>query len=215
MRYFLLLLIAAVFIPGCGKDKNFDYSLTGVVKNARSLQPISGVDIAVSQQLLSGGTFNQNFNFLASTTTDGSGNYTLEFPRENAVAYRFDASADEYIPRSFEFDQDDFEIDEPKAFNFSLYPEAFVEVHLSNQLPSTVSDVFSFRFDDADFDCQCCNEEWKVIEGSDADTTFSCRLYGDTWLHYVTHLVAPETDTLIVDSLWCPAFQTSFIDIDY
>ncbi len=204
-----------IILSGCTPKNQFTFVLEGTVKNARTLAPVSGLELSLSQQVLSSGTFNENFNYLTGVSTDASGNYAMEFPRENAVAYRLNTSDAPYIARTFSFDQDDFTIDEPNTFNFSVFPEAFIEVHLSNQLPSAPSDLFRFRFDQVNFDCQCCNGEWKQFAGTETDTTFGCRLYGDTWLHYVTQYTSETTDTLIADSVWCPAFQTAQLFLAY
>jgi hypothetical protein len=48
----------------------------------------------------------------------------------------------------------------------------------------------------------------------DVDFTSSCKLYGDSWIYYRWDIFK-DTDTSFVDSVYCPAFQTTNILIEY
>ena len=39
--------------------------------------------------------------------------------------------------------------------------------------------------------------------------------YGDTWLKFKKQILTSEIDTIITDSIFCPRFQTSSIQIDW
>jgi hypothetical protein len=199
----------------CKKEDNFKYILNGTVKNARSGQSISSASVDVTQQLVSGGSFSTNFVYAASGNTDGAGFYELSWTREVAAAFKLTAEKAGYFERIYELSPDNMSTGEAYSRNVLLYPIATIEMHLINTGSTNVNDVLNFRYDDTEFDCDCCNESWINLTGIDADTTFTCQLYGDQWLKYVLDLHTSEADTLLVDSVWCPAFQTTSKTVEF
>ena len=189
--------------------------MEGTISNARNGSGVSTASIILQQQVVSGGSFNSNFVAAASSLTDGSGFYTLEWKRENVADFQLNVSKSGWIEKQFDLNPDDFSTEDAYQMNASLYPEAFIDVHLHNDVPSASTDLCNFRFDDADFDCTCCNDNWRYFSGTATDTNFTCRLYGDQWLKYLRQLITDDLDTLLVDSVWCPSFQTTSLDVGY
>jgi hypothetical protein len=210
----LLALLLIVFVS-CKKEKRNVHILKGTVTDGRTGNALSGSFVEVEQQVLSDGTFGGVYNSAATGTTNASGAYSLEWPRENMVEVRLNVEREDYIERIINLNPDDFNPEEAVTQNVELYPEAYVQVEITRSIPGSNSDQFDFRFDNANFDCVCCNNNWKSIQGADADTTFSCRLYGDTWLMFKKQILTTEIDTIITDSIFCPRFQTSTIQIDW
>lgn len=212
--YLILVALSVVLFSACKKENKFNYILTGTVKNARGGQPISSASLEVEQQLVSGGTFSTNYVHAISGTSDGSGFYELIWERQVAAIFKLTAKKDGYFEREYELNPDDMSTGEEYSRNVQLYPVATIEMHLINTGSMGLNDALNFRYDDANFDCECCSEDWIALEGT-ADTTFSCQLYGDQWLKYVLDLHTSEADTILVDSVWCPAFQITSKTIEY
>jgi len=205
----------ALFITSCKRDDKFMFALEGTVKNARSGAGLSSASLELSQQEIASGTFNDNFVHAGHTLSDGSGFYRLDFARESVVEYKLEVEKTNYISREFSFVPVDFSIGNATTQNIALYPEAFIVVHLHNDAPTFENDVMKFRFDQVNFDCQCCMGGWVQQNGEAVDSSFSCRLYGETWLKYVREITSGLSDTLMEDSIWCPSFITTQLDISY
>ncbi|MEY3399317.1 MAG: hypothetical protein RL220_1911 [Bacteroidota bacterium] len=215
-RSSILLTIIFVFALGsCRKEESLNFTIQGKILNARSGEPLSGAHVEVRQQVVENGVFSAIYSEAAETLTAPDGGYNLTWARENIAGLRLLIDKEQYISRQLDLSVSAVESGDVYTLHSSLYPEAFVTVHISNTASANPSDQFSFRYDDAQFDCTCCNEDWKIFTGSDTDTTFTCRLYGDTWLKYVQQITTIEADTLIVDSIWCPAFQDTPLDLTY
>jgi hypothetical protein len=212
---FTLLAFVLIAIASCKKDKRNVHILKGNVTDGRTGSGLGGCFVEVEQQVLSDGTFGGVYNSAATGSSGSSGEYYLEWERENMVEVRLVVERDDYIERTVNLNPDSFNPDEAVTQNVELYPEAYVQVDIARSVAGANSDHFDFRFDNANFDCVCCNNNWKSIAGANADTTFSCRLYGDTWLKFKKQILTQDIDTLITDSIFCPRFQTSNIQIDW
>jgi hypothetical protein len=211
MAFRFLFIILVLF--SCKKD-NKNYILQGKVTNPRQSQPLAGASVDLSKQVVGGGTFNGSFNNAASSLTDNAGDYKLEWPRENFAALRLNVSKQDFFPIQIDLPPSDFSAGEEVTRNISLYPKATVQVSINHSNNVSQFDQIEFSFMNAQFDCDCCNNDGKFFQGA-VDTTFECLLYGDTWLKYSQEIITSQLDSLVIDSIWCPAFQTTPIGISY
>jgi hypothetical protein len=211
-----LAFVAAIsfLLFSCKKDEA-NYALEGVVTHARTGEPLPVTYVSVQKQSVSNGTFGASYSTAATDVTNGSGHYQMSWSRENFASLKFTADRENYIRREIDLNIDNFTDGRTVTLNASLYPEAFVSVHIQNTGPASTSDILNFTFTNAQFDCACCNNGWKVFEGATVDTTFQCRLYGDMWLKYQKVIITQSGDTLVSDSVYCPAFETTPIGITY
>jgi hypothetical protein len=209
----LRLLFLMVIFASCKKE-NKNYILEGRVINARQSQPLQGVNVDLSKQVVGGGTFNGSFNNAASGSTNGAGDYKLEWPRENFAALRLNVSKVDFFSVQMDLPPSDFNAGEAVTRNISLYPKATVQVSINHLINASEFDNYEFSFMNAQFDCACCTNEGKVFQGA-IDTTFECLIYGDTWLKYSQEINTAQVDSVAIDSIWCPAFQTTQIGLSY
>jgi hypothetical protein len=214
LREILWLIVLVTIAPSCRK-KDPVYLLEGQVKSYTNGQALSGVAVAAEQRTVGGNVFNGAFTQAASGNSASDGTYRLEWPRTQLAEVRLLATKASYIPATVVLDPEDFLPEETVYQNVRLRPEAFVEVTLTNTGDATAEDLMRFRFTQANFDCACCNGDWKELWGAEADTTFSCRIYGDIWLKYWAEVTAESGNLLIIDSLWCPSFSTTPLMIEY
>jgi len=216
MKSFRILSIALIVtFLGCKKDDPLNYSIQGKIVNARTGAPILGVIVKMQQQVIENGIFTGLYTDAAQTTTDGAGNFLMTWTRENIAAFRLALDKDLYIPRDIDISTSSLGANDVFTYNAQLFPEAFISVHIKNELPANLIDQFNFRFDDTHFDCNCCNDDWKYFSGDNIDSTFTCRIYGDSWIQYERDIQTFEQDTTILDSLFCPSFITSELELNY
>jgi hypothetical protein len=214
LRAILSVIVLVLTAPSCSK-KDPVYILEGQVKSYTTGQGLSGVSVSVEQRTVGGNVFSGAFTQAASGSTAPDGKYQLEWPRTQLAEVRLLASKASYIPAIIALDPEDFLPEEVVYQSVRMRPEAFVEVTLTNTGESATEDLMRFRFTQVNFDCACCNGDWKEISGADADTTFSCRIHGDIWLKYWAEVTAESGNLLIIDSLWCPSFVTTPLVIEY
>ncbi len=189
--------------------------LNGVVVAANTNQTLEGVNITLQKQVVETGVYNNNYQAAAHTTSAADGQFAMVWARENFAALRLDCEKSQYIKSEIDLTVSDFQAGQPETSLIIMQPEAFVRVHIQNSSPSDAADHFRFTFANANFDCVCCSNNWKTFDGENVDTTFTCRLYGETWLRFQKDYLTAQSDTMLIDSIFCPSFQTTDLEVQY
>lgn len=214
-KWCTIFLCTCIALLACKKEESQNLAMQGTITDGRNGEPLTGVNAVVSHQKISNGVFSLNFVEAARTTTDGNGNYNMSWDRANSNSIKLTGSLENYITRSAFVNPSSISPGTTYSQNLVMFPESFIRVRLINELPSADADNINFRFKDVSFDCTCCDVNPKSFTGATIDTTFTCKLYGDTWLKYMRIVATADVDTTITDSIFVPAFQTSQIDITY
>lgn len=207
-------LIAIAFVA-CTKTNNQNLLLSGYVFDHRNGSGVGDVYISLSEQVVESGSLNSDFEVAAEVTSSSNGAYNMLFNRRNALTYRLDLEKQGYFDKRIELNPDDFRPGKPVTQNITMVTEAEFDIQLVNVMPYDSDDEIRFRKINADFNCMCCDNEWVEVQGMDVDTTLSCKLYGDYYLKYQYQIHKGELDTTIIDSTYCPAFQTTSITLNY
>lgn len=214
MRYFALLTFAALALVACKKTKNQEVTVEGKITDYRNGNGMSDVYLVMDEQVVSGGVLSGGFTTVAETSTNNDGSYKLEFSRSNALTYRLGIEKTGFFDREIDINPEDISPDSPYNLSIALVPEATVSVRLVNTAPIDNNDLIKFRYLSPNFNCECCTSDILQGEGMDVDLTSTCKLYGDSWIYYRWDIFK-DTDTTFVDSVYCPAFQTTNILIEY
>jgi hypothetical protein len=210
----LVICFLVLAIYACKKDGAVNYSITGRVSDADEGTSLEGVLITVEKQVVQNGVFGNTFQPALTTTSNADGNYSGSWSRENFAALRLTATKNQYIPSESNLDIDQLEAEQTIQKELTLYKEAFASIRFQHS-DGAESDRLSFTFLNANFNCNCCANGWKVIEGPAVDTSFTCRVYGNRWLKYQVLKQIGFSDSSFVDSIYCPAFITTQRTIDY
>lgn len=214
LKFTACLALILFLILSCKKEDP-TYRLAGCVINGRTSYPIADANVSVEKQVVSGGAFGATYSQAASAKTDEFGVYQMEWPRENFAALKLIASKSNYITAEKNLTVSQFEGGNLVNENNTIFPEAFITVKIQNTGETNSQDQINFTFTNAEFDCVCCSNGFKVFQGAEIDTQYTCKLYGDMWLKYQKHIYLAESDTIANDSIWCPAFQTTELLIQY
>lgn len=212
--YFLFIALTFLFTH-CKKEENKNFVLKGNVTDARNNAALNNVNVLVEQQLLEGGSFGGFFSQAGAATTSSGGAYRIEWENANIVEARVTGSLPGYITRVYNLNASAFQPGEEVSQNLSLYPEAFIEVNLSQTGVVANATQLNFRFENAEFDCLCCNNNWRNITSSVIDSTYECRAYGDTWLRYRYEVVNPGETVFMRDSIFCSRGNLSILNIQW
>lgn len=211
---FSVSLIAV--LVSCDKETEGNLIIQGNVSDSRNGAAVGNAEVTLKQQLLEGGSFNSTFVTAVQSNTASSGNYELEFDRENAAAYRIELEKEGYFPKRYDVNPDNIRPGDPYTRNGTLTSRATFHLRLFNDMPFDNNDRVRFRHLNANFDdCPCCNNDFIVLEGADADSIFTCDLHGDFQIKYVWEVTKNDTTITYVDSLFCPAFIETGLEIGY
>lgn len=211
----LILAVCGGLTQTACKKKQPELLLEGRVRAVNSGSGLAGVSILLEQKLVDGQVFSGGFNTAGTATTGPDGLYRITWERQNIAELQVTAEKDNYISTTLTLSPDDFQAEEAVVQNISLHPEAFVQVRLANLQPGEDEDLIRFQFNTDGYSCNCCESTWREITGADTDSTFTCTLYGDTWIRYRAEINTSESNYLILDSIWCPAFETTSLLIEY
>jgi len=206
-------LLFAVLIFSC-KKKDDVYRLEGKVTDARTGQAIGGAEVEIERTTTSNTVVSGGFSTADNATSASNGTFSLEWPSDRLVEARLKASADNYFNRTVSLRVEDFAPEETVNKNISLYPQASIRVHLLNQYDVGGGDVLIFSLPNAVFDCNCCSNDEATYIGA-LDSTYTCKVYGNTWIKYRTRVASMTQDSLSVDSIYCPSFETTDLFVPY
>lgn len=213
LRIALLGMAALALLAQCKKEEG-KYAIAGKITHARTGEPLNGAAVNLQKKSVGGSVYSAAYTTAANTTTASDGAYHMEFARENFGGLKLAAHYSQFISREQELNVAGFDVGSTYNQSLSLYPEAFVQVHFQHPSLAASSDKIRFTFLNAQFDCVCCYEGYQEFAGV-VDTTTTCKLYGDQWLKYRAIFTHAEQDSTVVDSVYCPAFQTTQLLISY
>jgi hypothetical protein len=211
-RIALFGIVFNLCFAACKKEETTQ-RFEGRVLRGNNGGALSGVRVEAQTQELGNGVFNSEYSTLASTTTDGTGNYRIPFEMATYTSLRLEFTKSQYHRRWIDVDPSHFDQNDVFSKTVSLYPQATIALRISDG--SAEYNQIQFRYKDIDFECTCCNDSWKVIDQPNIDTTISCMVYGDQMVHYQYRWIATGVDSLVQDSIYCPAFTTQNIDLNY
>lgn len=215
IRILGICCLCIIAFIACQKTNDQNLLLSGYISDHRNGSGVGDVYLTLSEQVVEGGSLNSDFEVADEVLSSSNGAYNMLFGRRNALTYRLDLEKPGYFDKRVELNPDDFRPNQPVTQNVTMITEAVFAVQLVNEVPYDSNDEIRFRKLNADFTCMCCNNDWVEVQGVDVDTSFSCKLYGDYYLKYQYQISKGELDTTIVDSTYCPAFQTTSILINY
>ena len=213
-RLFLLLLLLPILFGHC-RQREFTLSISGFVSDSVFGGNLGDVTLVLEMQVLEGGVFNSTFQSVGTASTSDGGHYVFSFERENVIEYRILTLKDGYIDQEFRIDPEDLTPDEVFNLDLEIIPKATFGVHLFSAFPSNEFDSITFKNLAVDFDCICCNSEDRVFVGTEVDTTLSCNLYGESWIKYFVEIEKDTAFHSYIDSLYCPAFEVTTLELPY
>ncbi len=208
-----LAILLSILLFQCKKEKG-EYTLKGKVTHGRTGAGMGGAAVNLQKKVVGSSTYNAAYSAAASSSADAAGNYSMTFDLENFAALKVTASYPQFILKESELNVSSFSVGTPQTQDIQLFPEAFIQVNITNAMPAEPIDLLKFTFLNAHFDCFCCSNGYKNYHGV-ADTSITCKLYGDQWLKYQASFNFGGQDSVVVDSIWCEAFETTLLNITY
>ena len=211
-NYLVLILLSLLIFGGCKNDKRV-ITISGIVNQANPEGKLEGVAVDLFSQKTETGTFSYNFEKQATTISDADGAFKFEFEFSYYSAFKLVLSKDLYFSISKEFETE--VLTDDKYFDeFNMYTGAYIRFHIVNQNPFDNNDKVLYRIENFNVECDgCCPSEFRSFEGYNIDETFECKVYGNE--EYTIEFITIKNDlqTFPVRSVYCPAFETSNVEL--
>lgn len=195
------ILYICLLLLSCGKGILGPARVDGVVTDATTGDPIYNAKVYLFER-------ENPFEFLGSpspdilidsTTTGAQGRFEFTYDDRHGYAYSVFATKYNYIewanPESI------LSLGIGTDIEILLHPKAFLNIHFINIEPALSSDIFGIN-----------GSITETFYGSDIDTTVTFIVTGntETELHWAVGYEATKSDTL-----YCPAFDTTYYELLY
>ncbi|MDA0731504.1 MAG: hypothetical protein O2852_05570 [Bacteroidetes bacterium] len=215
VRFAAFLIVLSIFSSCCREDCANTYIIEGVVSEQSTSLPCIGFEVELKEQILENGILNGFFETAGTTTTDESGFFTISFPRKNALEYQLEVISVGWFAISENINPEDFTPDIPLHIDLEATPKAQLKIKIMNSSPSYENDKVRIRMLGDFGQLTDCGNDWFVFEGPNVNDEINCSLPGDKWMPYLFINQSYEDDIQVVDSVFCSAFETTVLEINY
>ncbi len=201
---------------GCKKKNSIDHTIKGKVVNLSTGGAVSNAEVDLKARIIAGGVYNLNLVSIGKSSSNGSGDYVIDFERKNTEEYELHVSGTNFFPQIVVVSTDAMYSSNPKDYQIGVYTSSSVEVRFKNaDLESDSSAVFSYAYQGPEQNCECCPKS-VITKIGEVDTTFQCSTYGDRYFKY-GYTVKRVNQTIVVknDSVFCEAGKLAKIEIFY
>ena len=209
-----VLLVLIILLSTCKKE-DLELYITGNVSDPNQMMTVAGASVVLSGKELSGGTFNNNFNTIASTATNGNGDFEFQFERRTISQYRIRVTKEGYFEKNILITGDAVQPDVTYNVNIESIPKAYYKLRLENSNPFDDTDRITYRNTNAELACNCCNDQNVTILGMAVDTTYTCIHEGASWLKYFYEVEKNNNTNSFIDSVYLIPFDTTANHITY
>lgn len=214
MARYSILFSLIILLSTCKKE-DLELHLTGNISDPNQMTVVAGASVVLAGKELSGGTFNNNFNTIASSVTNGNGHFVFQFERRTISEYRIRVTKDGYFEKNILITGDAVQPDVTYNVNIEAIPMAYYKLRIENTNPFDDSDRISYRNTNADLDCSCCNDQNVTMIGTTVDTTYTCVHEGAQWLKYYYEVEKNSNTNSTIDSVYLLPFDTTANHITY
>ena len=214
MRLFSISVICIALLSTCKKE-DLELTINGIVQDPNLALVLSSASIQLAAKEISGGTFNNNFNTVANTSTNSNGQFSLTFERKTVSEYRIRVSKNGYFEKEVFITGDAVQPDSPYNVSIEAIPQAFYSLRVQNTNPIDDSDRISYRNTNADLECSCCTNQTVTLIGQQIDTSYTCVHEGAKWLKYYYEVEKNGNTNSFIDSIFLTAFDTTSNHIQY
>lgn len=211
-----LFILALLIISSCKKeDQTPNLQIQGRVIDNSTGNGVSSASVRLSQQVLSDGTFSSIFQPVGTVNTSSNGSFNFEFPREAASEFKLEIEKQNYFSREISINPDNVGVGSAFTINPAIAPMAWARYTIENANPLSSADQATFQYLNASFQCDCCTNELMTFTGMAVNESEKCLLEGNFYLKY-RYTVDKDTIQLnVIDSVYCTAFDTTYISIQY
>lgn len=211
----IFLTVSLLLFVSCKKEKE-SIKVTGTVIDSTQNAPLSGVEVELSAQVITSGTFSGSFTKLETASTDGSGNFSMEHETVKAAAYKLKFSKTGYFTKETTISADVIQNNDPYDNTYYAYPEAWIKIHIKNANPVNSMDYMYYKFLSGAYSCTgCCNTLLNKFYGTDVDSIQICKTRGGMEVEIQWNVQRGTSSTQYSEKIFCSPFDTTLFDLFY
>lgn len=171
MRYISILLAGLLATASCQKNKEINFSLTGMILDNTFGGGLDGAKLTLTEVPTGGASPSKQ---IASMTLGSSGGYALTFKRNKVENYILRVEKANYFTLEADISFAEFSTEKPLMKNYSTTAKSWVRIHLKNEEPALATDKLMIRKQIGKSDCsECCSGGDQFFTGV-ADTFLYC-----------------------------------------
>lgn len=209
------MFVLSFAVVSC-KKKPHTLSVRGSVFDPNQNIAVANAQVTLSSSKIVSGVYNSNYQDISTVTTDGSGNFSIDFPEEKTAGYRFYITKTNYFSALIDVNTDEITPDDIYAPTYTIYPEAYLKIHVKNTSPFDNMDFVSYKFTAGVFDCnQCCTNTTFKGYGMTYDSIVKCKTRGSMNATVNWVITKNNIQSAFFQNIYCTPFDTSFFDINY
>jgi hypothetical protein len=198
------------------KKKNEKITISGKVVDPMQNTTLSNVSISISGQKIENGTYNSNYSHIASTSTDGNGEFSFEVKNENITNYRLSLNLNNYINELIDIAQESLNVKEDNFQTYNLYPKSFLKINLLNQNPHDGDDIIEYEISNGIRTCnQCCDDDKHRYIGDSINKSVVCIIPGFQDVLIKWEVIRNSTPTTHSENIYIQEFDTTEFNIYY
>ena len=182
MKRIILFTLLLVVSFSCTKGKA-DFILKGTISNTTYGISLDGAAVYLYEYPAGGGAS----TLLSSTTTNGVGEYSFSFPRNQAESYTLVCEKQNYFSINESINFSDLSIEDDNVRNYATTAKSWAKLRFVNQSPLP-TDVLKYTKTQGKDNCEICCPSGEVSLVGIVDTTIYCANDGNTSYTY-TYIV--------------------------
>jgi hypothetical protein len=213
MKRILTLFFLAVTLLSCKKDDD-KIMVTGTVVDPQSGIGISGVNVYLDGKILNSGIYNEDYSEIASATTDGSGNFKIETAWQVVSCYRIRVFRNNYFENQLVVPAESISKGQTYTAALTMLPAAWIRVNINNMVGSA-DDEIQYKFTSTPQSCMdCCHNSFLIGSGN-YHAVYKCRAVGNKINGFYWTVKRDGVTSPNADSVYCVAFDTTTLNINY
>jgi len=219
MKIFIKLILNILIVVctfSCRKNKNKLILNCTVGSTNMGLVFIEGAKVTLMGKKIVNGTYSSGYSDIANGTTAADGKYVFEINEDKVSDYRIVVFKSNYFILITDYSAKDLEAGKSYDLNFNIFPEAYIKLHIINQVPFNINDFIQYYFSSGNLNAEnCCSNQYINGYGMNYDTTFKCKTYGGQQATLLWNVTKNNNTHIYSTNLLPIAFDTVFYEIKY
>jgi len=209
----IVSILMAILIFSCKKEES-DIVVSGNVVDPQNGSVIAGAHVYLDGKILSGGIYNDNYSEIASTTTDASGHFELKTPWQVVSEYRIRVFKNNYFDNQSIVAAESIPKGGTYTNSFSLLPAAWVRLNINNVVGYNTDEIM-YKYAQTPQSCMdCCTNQFLTGSGN-YHAIYKCKAVGNKYNKFYWTVKRNDIINPFSDSVYCPAFDTTTLNISY
>lgn len=212
------MLFVTAFFLSCKKNKPIAITISGRISDPnQNNKSIADAVVSIYQKKLDNGSYNTNYKFISSTTTDAGGLYKIAFNKDNVIDYKIIIEKENYFVSETIYNPDKISTEDNNILNYSIYPKSWIKVHIRSDNPFNSTDKLSFSyFENLLENCgSCCTYEPKVFIGNAIDTVIKCETWAYKTVGYQAFITKNGVSNIKNGTIYTPQGDTAMLNFYY